>query len=234
MNKSVINSYRLQPGPVPSPTGTMRPAIVPVSNVPAGTRRALVVAAAVLLPALALGVVLYGAMTLQAAPAALGAVPTAPVVERVTVATPIVVERVVEVQVQAPPVVIVVTATAQPAEQGLGVRGQPQAPSPKPQAPAVRPLPTQAPPAAAPQPVTQAYGCVGLGPCNPPGNAPPKVFAGYQCADGRFFPANGPWGAFGFGTWIAEPKGGDVFDIRDTTEPGPAMGWHNNCSKVWR
>lgn len=196
------------------------------------TRRALVIAAAVLLPALALGVVLYGAMTLQAAPTALLAVPSPVVVERVIQATPVLIERVV--QVQASPVVIVVTAT--PAEQGPGARGQAQAPSPKPQAPVSTPIPPTpvSRPAPAPQPVAQAYGCVGLGPCNPPNAAPPKVFAGYQCADGRFFPANGPWGMFGFGTWIAEPQGGDVYDIRDTTEPGPAMGWHNNCSRVWR
>ena len=137
--------------------------------------------------------------------------------------TPIIIER--QVEVQQAPVIIVVTATPMPAPvQPVRRAAQPLPP------------PTQAPPPAAwpaPQPVTQAYGCVGLGPCNPPKTAPTKVFAGYQCADGRFFPADGPWGMFGFGTWIVQGEG-DIVNIRDTTEPGPAMGWHNHCSRVWR
>ncbi len=139
--------------------------------------------------------------------------------------SPIVQERVV--QVEQPPVIIVVTATPAPV--------QPAPAQPARQARPL-PLPTQAPPPAAwpaPQPVTQAYGCVGLGPCNPPSAAPAKQFTGYQCPDGRFFPADGPWGMFGIGTWIVEGQG-DVVNIRDTTERGSAMGWHNNCSKVWR
>jgi hypothetical protein len=227
--KSVINSYRLQPGP-PSATGTIAGRIVPVVTRP-DYRRALLVLAALLLPLLAVGVVVYAARTLSDTPAPVVLATVAPTL------TPVVIvqERVVQVQVEAPPVVIVVTATPIPSSgQWSVVSGQTQAaparvsnPLPPPTAP-----PRQVAPA--PQPVTQAYGCVGLGPCAPP-SAPPQTFAGYRCADGRFFSANGPWGMFGVGTWIAEPKGGDVFDIRDTTDPNrQTMGWHTNCRKVWR
>lgn len=109
MNKSVINSYRLQPGPVQSPPS---PGVIAGRIIPAVTsanyRRALVVLAVVLLPLLAVGVVIYAAQATRPAPVAVQAVPS------VSVATPVVVvqERVVEVT--APPVVVIVTATPAP------------------------------------------------------------------------------------------------------------------------
>lgn len=109
MNKSVINSYRLQPGPVQSPPS---PGVIAGRIIPAVTsanyRRALVVLAVVLLPLLAVGVVIYAAQATRSAPVAVQAVPS------VSVAAPVVVvqERVVEVT--APPVVVIVTATPAP------------------------------------------------------------------------------------------------------------------------
>jgi len=116
--KSVINSYRLQPGPVQSPP-TIAGRIVPVAA-PTSYRRAVVILAALLLPLLAIGVVVYAARTVQ--PRETQAPAAAPLV--VAEATPVVVERVVEVT--APPVVIVVTATPANSGQGSVVGGQPQ------------------------------------------------------------------------------------------------------------
>ena len=58
---------------------------------------------------------------------------------------------------------------------------------------------------------------------------------GYQCADGRYFPADdGRWGMFGFGQWIANGQG-DVIDIRDTNDANDGkLGWHYKCQRVWR
>ena len=144
--KSVINSYRLQPGPVQSPP-TIAGRIVPVAA-PTSYRRAVVILAALLLPLLAIGVVVYAARTVQPrevqAPAA-----SAPVVAE---PSPVVVERVVEVT--APPVIVVVTATPANSGQGAVVGGQPQ-----PQAAPVQVAPVaprQAAPQALPQAVPQA------------------------------------------------------------------------------
>ena len=104
--KSVINSYRLQPGPTP-PTTAGR--IVPVAA-PTSYRRALVVLAALLLPLLAIGVVVYAARTVQPTPVS---VPSPGVGERIVEATPAVIFR--ERVVEATPIVIVVTATPMPA-----------------------------------------------------------------------------------------------------------------------
>ena len=132
--KSVINSYRLQPGPTPP---TIAGRIVPVAP-PTSYRRAVVVLAALLLPLLAVGVVVYAARQVQPrevqAPAA-----AAPVVAE---PSPVVVERVVEVQV-------IVTATppaaqVQPAPQALP-QALPQAqprPTPRPRVQPTAPPPT--------------------------------------------------------------------------------------------
>jgi len=140
--KSVINSYRLQPGPVQSPP-TIAGRIVPVAA-PTSYRRAVVILAALLLPLLAIGVVVYAARTVQ--PRETQAPAAAPLV--VVEATPVVVERVVEVT--APPVVIVVTATPANSGQGSVVGGQQQ-----PQAAPVQVAPV-APRQAAPQAIPQA------------------------------------------------------------------------------
>ena len=95
--KSVINSYRLQPGPTPP---TIAGRIVPVAP-PTSYRRALVVLAALLLPLLAIGVVVYAARQVQPREAQAPAAPIA-------APSPVVIERVV--QVTAPPVIVVVTA----------------------------------------------------------------------------------------------------------------------------
>ena len=139
MNKHVINSYRLQPGPVQSPP-TIAGRIVPVAP-PTSYRRAVVILAALLLPLLAVGVVVYAARTVQPretqAPAA---------------APPVVVERVVEVQV-------IVTATPANSGQGSVGSGQPQPPAApvrvepvQPARVAPRPAVPQAVPQAQPQP----------------------------------------------------------------------------------
>lgn len=100
MNKSVINSYRLQPGPTPT-TGTIAGRIVPIAA-PASYRRAVIILAALLLPLLAVGVVVYAARQVQPREAQAPAAPIA-------APSPVVIERVV--QVTAPPVVVVVTVT---------------------------------------------------------------------------------------------------------------------------
>ena len=141
--KSVINSYRLQPGPVQSPP-TIAGRIVPVAA-PTSYRRAVVILAALLLPLLAIGVVVYAARTVQ--PRETQAPAAAPLV--VAEATPVVVERVVEVT--APPVVIVVTATPANSGQGSVVGGQQQ-----PQAAPAQVAPRQAVPQAIHQAVPQA------------------------------------------------------------------------------
>ena len=131
--KSVINSYRLQPGPTPP---TIAGRIVPVAA-PTNYRRALVVLAALLLPLLAIGVVVYAARTVQ--PRETQALAAAP---------PVVVE------VTAPPVIVVVTATPANSGQGAVVGGQQQ-----PQAAPVQVAPVaprQAAPQALPQAVPQA------------------------------------------------------------------------------
>ena len=146
MTKSVINSYRLQPGPVQSPP-TIAGRIVPVAA-PSSYRRALVVLAALLLPLLAVGVVVYAARAVQPATVDL---PPPGVVVRVVEATPVVIERVVEVQ--ASPIIIIVTPTAPPARVI-------EAPRPVQAAPVVSqsaPMPTQRPriqPTAPPPPVS--------------------------------------------------------------------------------
>lgn len=68
-----------------------------------------------------------------------------------------------------------------------------------------------------------------------PATGTAKGSMGYQCADGRYFPADdGRWGIFGFGQWIASGQG-DVIDIRDTNDAGDRnMGWHYKCQRVWR
>ena len=141
--KSVINSYRLQPGPVQSPP-TIAGRIVPVAA-PTSYRRAVVILAALLLPLLAIGVVVYAARTVQ--PRETQAPAAAPLV--VAEATPVVVERVVEVT--APPVVIVVTATPANSGQGSVVGGQPQPQAAPAQAAPVRQTAPQALPQALPQ-----------------------------------------------------------------------------------
>ena len=135
--KSVINSYRLQPGPPPTIAGR----IVPVAP-PTSYRRAVVILAALLLPLLAVGVVIYAARTVQPreTPAA------APVV---TEPTALIIERVVEVQV-------IVTATPAPdVAQAAQVQAAPVQVAPRQVAPQVQALPQaprQAPPAPQAQP----------------------------------------------------------------------------------
>lgn len=137
-NSSIINSYRLNPTPTPPAsgvtTGTIRPAITPPDY-----RRALVVLAALLLPLLAVGVVVYAARAVQPAPVA---VPAPGVVDRVVEATPVVIERVVEVQ--ASPVVIIVTPTAPPPARVIEAPRPVQAQA-QPAAPAFHPTPAPQP-----------------------------------------------------------------------------------------
>ena len=149
--KSVINSYRLQPGPVQSPP-TIAGRIVPVAP-PTSYRRAVVILAALVLPLLAIGVVVYAARQVQ--PRETQAPAAAPLV--VAEATPVVVERVVEVT--APPVIVVVTATPANSGQGSVVGGQQQPPAapvrvepvqparvaPRPAVPQAQPQPTPRP-----------------------------------------------------------------------------------------
>ena len=138
--KSVINSYRLQPGPVQSPP-TIAGRIVPVAP-PTSYRRAVVILAALVLPLLAIGVVVYAARQVQ--PRETQAPAAAPLV--VAEATPVVVERVVEVQV-------IVTATPANSGQGSVGSGQPQPPAAPVQVAPVRQTAPQAIPQAQPTPL---------------------------------------------------------------------------------
>lgn len=150
MNKSIINSYRLNPAPTQRPPtpGVIAGRIVP-AVAPTNYRRLVVLAAVILLPVLAIGVVVYAARAVQPAPVA---VPSPGVVERVVEATPVVVERVVEVR--ASPVVVVVTpapapvqvAPVAPARQVVPpVAAQPVNPRPVEHRPTARPQPTAVP-----------------------------------------------------------------------------------------
>ena len=130
--KSVINSYRLQPGPTPP---TIAGRIVPVAP-PTSYRRALVVLAALLLPLLAIGVVVYAARTVQ------------PRETQAPAAAPLVV-----VEVTAPPVIVVVTATPANSGQGSVVGGQPQPQAAPAQVAPVRQTAPQAIPQAQPTPM---------------------------------------------------------------------------------
>ena len=145
MNKHVINSYRLQPGPAQSPP-TIAGRIVPIAA-PTSYRRAVVVLAALLLPLLAVGVVVYAARQVQPrevqAPAA-----AAPVVAE---PSPVVVERVVEVQV-------IVTATPPAPVQVAPVRVEQPAPV----------APRQAVPQAVPQAQPQPTPRPRIQPTSPP------------------------------------------------------------------
>ena len=91
MNKSVINSYRLQPGPVQSPL----PGVIAWRIIPAVTSANIAAPwwswLSSCCPLLAVGVVIYAAQATRPAPVAVQAVPS------VSVATPVVVvqERVV-------------------------------------------------------------------------------------------------------------------------------------------
>lgn len=140
MNKSVINSYRLNPTPAQQPPtpGVIAGRIVPAVT-SANYRRALVVLAVILLPLLAVGVVVYAARAVQPAPVA---VPAPGVVDRVVEATPVVIERVVEVQ--ASPVVIIVTPTAPPPARVIEAPRPVQAQA-QPAAPAFHPTPAPQP-----------------------------------------------------------------------------------------
>ena len=150
MNKSVINSYRLNPTPPPA-TGIIAGRIVPVAA-PPDYRRAVVVLAALVLPLLAVGVVVYAVRTVQPAPVALAtALPVA--IERVIEATPVMVERVAEVQ--ASPVIIIIAVTpapVQPARQAAPPQPVQRAPVVNPPAPRPTARPTVRP--TAPPPVS--------------------------------------------------------------------------------
>lgn len=104
---------------------------------PQDARRLVLAAAAVLLPLLAVGVVVYAAQTL---PPAAGPTPS-PAVE----ASPVVIERIVEVQ--AAPVVVVVTTTPAPVQVVSTAPPRqvapPQPATSKPTAPQVQPRPAQ-------------------------------------------------------------------------------------------
>ena len=187
MNKSVINSYRLQPGPVQSPPspGVIAGRIIPAVT-SANDRRALVVLAVILLPLLAVGVVVYAAQATRPAPVAVLPVPP-PVA-----ATPVVVvqERVVEVT--APPVIIIVTVTPPPIS-AQPVQVAPVAPrqaAPQPQArpvqaqapavaPAARPVQAQASPRSAPAPTMGPQERLLSRPCQFPDAPQGTIIRGY-------------------------------------------------------
>ena len=117
--RSVIRGVMLDSDPAePAPKGVIAGRIVPTPARRLPDRAAWVRAAAAVLPAVVLGLAIWRGFALVQAPAA------TPVVAE---PSPVVVERVVEVQV-------IVTAT--PVEQGPGARGQGLAPSPQPPAPA--------------------------------------------------------------------------------------------------
>lgn len=175
-NSSIINSYRLNPTPTPPASGVIAGRIVPVVT-PPNYRRALVVLAALLLPLLAVGVVVYAARTLpavgQAVQPAPAAVATLGIVERMVEATPIVTERVMEVQ--AAPIIVTPTPIPAPArvERPAPVQGAPVQVAPR--APA------------APQPTPPVLPTVGRPRIQP--TAPPPVVGGPVRAAGVTAPA---------------------------------------------
>ena len=145
MDKSIFSSYRAQVSPTPQtpPKGIIAGRIIPVAPAPVEVRRALTALAALVLPLLAVGVVVYAAQSLPPT----SAPPPSPAVE----VSPAVIERVVEVQ--EAPVVVVVTATPVPAQVVPPAQVMPTAaprqvapPHPatsKPTAPQVQPRPAQ-------------------------------------------------------------------------------------------
>lgn len=136
--------------------------------------------------------------------------------------------------IAAAPVFVVVTATPQPTAQ------PPTAPAPIIIAPTTPPVPVYVERVTQPQPAQRAERRVlpqpqaaapTAWPAPPTGTA--KGAMGYQCADGRYFPADGPFGWGPFGVWVTKGEG-DVIDIRDTLEQSSTMGWHTKCQRVWR
>ena len=116
--RSVIRGVMLDSDPAePAPKGVIAGRIVPTQARRLPDLAVWVRAAAAVLPAVVLGLALWRGLSSVSTPAA----------PAVAEPSPVVVERVVEVQV-------IVTAT--PVEQGAGVRGQGLAPSPQPPAPA--------------------------------------------------------------------------------------------------
>lgn len=219
--RSVIGSYRTQPTPAQQQTPTIAGRIVPIATRP-DPRPALLVLAALVLPLLAIGVVVYAAQSVQAAPVAVATptvevTPAAPVVIVVT-PTPASEVQAVQAQVQAPQVAPV----APPAQ----AQARPQAVQPAPQAAPVQVQPTARKPQApqvAPQPQAQVQ--------RPAASQPaPTVPAGYLCADGRFFPAGAAEWERGY--WTTQGAG-NVVHVRDVTENNyQTFGWHYNCRRV--
>lgn len=233
--RSVIGSYRTQPTPAQQQTPTIAGRIVPIATRP-DPRPALLVLAALVLPLLAIGVVVYAAQSVQAAPVAVATptvevTPAAPVVIVVTPtpASEVQVAPQVQVaptlQVQAPPVLPQVGQVA-PVAPPAQAQARPQAVQPAPQAAPVQVQPTARKPQApqvAPQPQAQVQ--------RPAASQPaPTVPAGYLCADGRFFPAGAAEWERGY--WTTQGAG-NVVHVRDVTENNyQTFGWHYNCRRV--